>query len=266
MPQGNGKLTAPSDWYRTFFGKFYMRGDDSITGYRPGEKETLKERTAREASGVASLLNLKPPARILDVPTGYGRHAIELSNKGYQVTGLDICEEHLEAARASAGRQGAPAEFVNADMRSVPAELHGKFDVVINMFFSFGFFPYERENVQAMEQFNLALKEGGQMLLHTDVSPEMIEAGTYRLKPEKRPLPDGSLLRINEAYDPLTSRLSGTWTIDGETRPYDVRIYSAREFEEMALSCGFREAKVYGSFNGEPFTPESGEMIVVARK
>jgi len=45
-----------------------------------------------------------------------------------------------------------------------------------------------------------------------------------------------------------------------------VRIYSQKEFEEMAKNCGFKETRFYGSFEGEEFNPDSKEMILVAKK
>jgi hypothetical protein len=48
--------------------------------------------------------------------------------------------------------------------------------------------------------------------------------------------------------------------------PYSVRIYSKEEFEDMAKKTGFRETRFYGSFDGESFSKDSKELIMVARK
>jgi 2-polyprenyl-3-methyl-5-hydroxy-6-metoxy-1,4-benzoquinol methylase len=92
-----------------------------------------RSRSARRArSRVSSICS---GSRILDLPCGYGRHSNALADRGYQVTGLDLDAEHLAKARES-----ARARFREGDMREIDADLHGRFDAVINMFYSFGFF------------------------------------------------------------------------------------------------------------------------------
>jgi SAM-dependent methyltransferase len=259
-------MTVPADWCKDFFGKHYMLGDNSIAGYLPGVKEDLRQRTQREAAGVVQLLELSSGDSILDVPCGYGRHSLLLAERGFRMTGLDINKDELEMARAAAEKAGLDVKFLERDMREVGKDLHGQFEAVINMFFAFGFFEEEEQNVRSMEEFYNSLKDGGRMLIHSDVSAEMLEKGTsYRLR-ETRHLETGCQLLIEEEFDRATRRLNGSWTMGDRTRPYSMRIYSAKEYEQMALACGFRQVAVYGSFAGERFTPESGEIIVVARK
>ena len=248
-----------------FFGRNYILGDASQEGYLPEKKECLEERTRRESEGVIGLLQLETGARILDLPCGYGRHSLALSQRGFAVTGLDINTEHLEVARKNA----AYLSFLKRDMRCIGEDLHERFDAVLNMFYSFGFFG-EDENKKTMMQFYLALRKGGSLLLHTDVSPEMILAGHYRLH-EKRKINDHLTLLITEQYDALTKRMNGSWRLMNEQKetnltPYSVRIYSAEEFEQLARDVGFSVISFFGSFEGTPFTTQSHELIMIARK
>lgn len=209
---------------------------------------------------------------LLDVPCGYGRHSIELAKRGFKrITGLDINNAHLEKAR---GESRGLCEFLNLDMRDLinTKFLHSQYHAVINMFYSFGFFNTEEENQRVMRGFFAVLKEHGVLLLHTDVSSEILLQGRdYRLS-ERRKLKDGGVLHIQEHYDPHSKRMNGFWTIydsqgnPHQLTPYCVRIYSAEEFKVLAAASGFSQVDIYGSFYGEPFTPDSHEMIVVARK
>lgn len=45
-------------------------------------------------------LGVRRGARVLDVPCGFGRHALVLARCGYRVTGVDISPELLAQARA----------------------------------------------------------------------------------------------------------------------------------------------------------------------
>ena len=46
--------------------------------------------TRREADFLLGALEMSRGARVLDVPCGLGRHAIELASLGLQVTGVDL--------------------------------------------------------------------------------------------------------------------------------------------------------------------------------
>ena len=99
-----------------------------------------------------------------------------------------------------------------------------KFDLVMNMFYSFGFFSTDSENRSVLENFFLALRDGGKFLMHTDVNIPRIITGRYRMD-ETRTLAQGGILHIQESYDPITKRMNGSWTIDGVQRDYSVRVY-----------------------------------------
>ncbi len=273
----NEIITAPGGWWKNgagFFGKNYILGDNSIEGYLPGGSETLGQRTMRESEGIDNIVKAQFPDKqrisLIDFACGYGRHAMALSGKGYGVTGIDINDEHLrKAEELAAGKNEAPI-FLKKDMRSIGPELHGKFDIAINMFYSFGFFHEEKENVAAMQEFYNSLNERGLLIMHSDVSPEIISGGGYMFS-EERSLAGGGKLLINERYDNNSKRVTGTWTIVGangqETlTPYSMRIYSFPELREMAERCGFRSSYSRGSFSGENFTPQSHELVFVASK
>lgn len=261
------------EWWKCgagFFGRHYIIGDNSLCGYIPGKPETLEERTEREIKGVIGLLSLTPLSKILDIPCGYGRHSISLAKKGYNVTGIDINLEFLQSARSAAETDGVSVGFSNGDMRCLEDRFYSEFDAVINMFFSFGFFG-KNENIRTMQEFFKSLRPGGQLLIHTDVCPEIINGGNYRLT-ETRELVKGGKLLINEAYDHQTGRINGKWTIvncqgiDHQLTPYSVRIYSTDELEKMARLCGFGKTRFYGSFQKNKFSPDSKELIFIAEK
>jgi SAM-dependent methyltransferase len=79
-------------------------------------------------------LSGKPVHTILDLGCGTGGHALELSRRGFQVTGVDQSKEMLSQARKksiSLPRQNRPV-FHQSDIRSL--QIDQKFDVVVSMF------------------------------------------------------------------------------------------------------------------------------------
>src|SRR5437899_10770824 len=66
---------------------------------------------------IVGVTGLKPGARVLDSPCGFGRHAVALARLGYKVTGVDFNETELGRAREAAEAAGVVSDFVGGDMR-----------------------------------------------------------------------------------------------------------------------------------------------------
>jgi SAM-dependent methyltransferase len=99
---------------------------------------------AGETEYVAGLIRKHRPDAItlLDLGCGTGRHALWFSGMGYEVTGVDLSEEMLTAARAqqislnpqpsTSSASCSSLDFVRGDIRTV--RLGRTFDVVISLF------------------------------------------------------------------------------------------------------------------------------------
>jgi ubiquinone/menaquinone biosynthesis C-methylase UbiE len=259
-----------AEWWEAeggFFGTAYREGDDSLMGYLPSRPLNLTDRTMREALGIATLLRLPGAARVVDAPCGYGRHSLALARMGFDVVGVDLNGEFLQTARASASTN-LPVAFLEGDMRELLCVDDASMDAAINMFFSFGFFKRESHNLRVLESFHRVLKPNGKLLIHTDVSTEILRGGAYRFS-ERRKLSD-SILTIDETFDEKHKRLHGIWEIKGPRRvtklaPYDVRIYSVKEYQTMLELAGFELIGTFGTFEGDAFTESSEELIIIGQ-
>ncbi len=60
------------------------------------EKAIPPDVTKQEVDFLLSELNLQKGQQILDIPCGFGRPAIELSKKGFNVTGIDISKTFIK--------------------------------------------------------------------------------------------------------------------------------------------------------------------------
>ena len=79
-----------SQWFETFFSGLAV---ESWT------RAMTPEMTSAEVDFLEKALELKRDARVLDVPCGHGRHALELAQRGYRVTGVDLSTDALDVAR-----------------------------------------------------------------------------------------------------------------------------------------------------------------------
>ncbi len=251
-----------------FFGKFYLEGDNSKEGHLSKRKLTLGQRTEKEVAGLVRLLKLKNGAEIFDVPCGYGRHSIQLAKMGFNITGLDINSVHLRKAKKDAKAQMQKISFLKKDMRKI--SYHNKFDAIINMFYSFGFFASDKENLLVLQKFYDCLKPGGKFLMHTDVNIPRIIHGKYK-ENEIRNLSDDKQLQIIDKYNPRTKRIEGSWIIISKNKHktekrYSVRVYQKNEFIKMCLGVGFKKCQAFGNWEGSKYSPNSEEIIFIATK
>ena len=96
-------------WYESLFANYARHYDqESFTQGTLGECDFLEREIASNRS-----------RRILDIGCGTGRHAIELSRRGYSVTGVDLSEAQLARAREKAAALGVSVEWDEQEHRAV---------------------------------------------------------------------------------------------------------------------------------------------------
>lgn len=114
---------------------------------------------AEAAAFIDKLVQYENPAAnslMLDIACGKGRHARQLAAKGFDVTGIDLSVESIEAANQFATDN---LHFYRHDMRLL--FWINYFDYAFNLFTSFGYFRTQREHDDAMRCMSKALKKIG---------------------------------------------------------------------------------------------------------
>ncbi|HEU4533397.1 MAG TPA: class I SAM-dependent methyltransferase, partial [Polyangiaceae bacterium] len=141
-------------WWEELFDDDFLRATP-----RPTDAQV-----AAEASFIEGRLGLAKGALILDLACGHGRHAIELTRRGYQVVGFDLSLAMLAYAADEAEVARQKVNFLHGDMREMPFE--DKFDGIYCWGTSFGFFE-EEKNFALLQRVHRALRPGGVFLLET---------------------------------------------------------------------------------------------------
>ena len=109
-------------------------------------------------------LSFSPQQQILDLACGKGRHAIYLNKKGFNITGTDLSTESIAYAQKYARLYvNERLRFAVQDMREVFKENY--FDIVLNLFTSFGYFDTKQENQQAITAMATNLKANGVLVI-----------------------------------------------------------------------------------------------------
>ncbi len=81
----------------------------------------MKE-TGEEVDDLITLLNVKPKARVLDLCSGNGRHAIAMALRGCKMTGIDIGPGSISLARETSRNLGLNVDYRQVDVLSISFE------------------------------------------------------------------------------------------------------------------------------------------------
>ncbi len=227
------------------------------------------EDAARSVQWIVGRAGLATGARVLDAPCGFGRHSVEFARRGFAVTGVDFNETELSRARQAAVRAGVVLTLLGQDMRDM--EFSGEFDLAVNLFSSIGYFSDDEDRL-LLDRFWRALRGGGTFVLDTRNRDQVVRS----MPPEDRVQADGGWVRIENRFDPLTSRWAARWwrvaagavesdsgTLVGES---EIRLYAAHELRAMLRPERWSQVDLYGALDGTPFSLDARRLVLVARK
>lgn len=226
-----------------------------------------EQRFAETAEQVEKALELTQPQgkAALDLCCGPGRCSIELSKRGFTVTGVDKTKFLLDKAKAKARAAKVKIEWIFQDMRDfVRAD---SYDLVLNMFTSFGYFDNKNEDIVVLKNIFTSLHSGGVLLI--EMMGKEILAKIF-LPISSETLPDGTrLIECHEIFDDW-SRIRNEWILirRGRTKSFKFHhtMYSGQEIRDRLERVGFVNVRIYGSFDGTPYDNTARRLIAIAQK
>lgn len=243
-------------WFEEVFDESYLRTLPFMTA----------EQTLQEVDFIESSLGLPRGCEILDVACGYGRHAIELVQRGLSVTGLDLSLPLLIRAADESQRRGVSVNFIHADMREMSFER--QFSGAYCMLTSFGYFD-EESNVKVAEAVAKALKPGGRFLIDTINRDYVVGDLPARIWWEG----DGCVVLEEVDFNFNTNRIVTHRSIvfeDGQQLEHEIsiRVYSLHELGKLLRQAGFRVLEVSGgiSTKGHFLGANSRNLLILAER
>ncbi len=236
-----------SDWFETWFNSPYYH-------------ILYKNRDETEAEvfldSLLRLINPKINARILDVACGKGRHSIFLNKKGYDVSGFDLSESNISYNKNFENNR---LEFYLHDMREVFRANY--FDIVLNLFSSFGYFLNERENLRCLYANAIALKQGGTFVFDYFNAALIRETGNSKTDCSI----DGIDFQIEKNIKGKYISKKIHINEKGKESIFEEMLLLAgyAEFEEYFRLAGLKINHCFGSYSLEPFDAKSSERLII---
>lgn len=206
------------------------------------------------------LLQPQKSSRFLDLGCGKGRHSIYLNKKGFDVTGIDLSEKSIACAKTS---ENETLHFYTHDMRKLFRTNY--FDVVVNLFTSFGYFEQERDDHAVVNAVCKGLKPDGVFVLDFMNSKKVIA----NLACSETKIIEGIEFKISKTVEDNFIVKKIQFTDKGKSYQYEecVKALTLNDFEKYFEANKLKIVHLRGNYKLEEFDEKSSErLIIVARK
>jgi 2-polyprenyl-3-methyl-5-hydroxy-6-metoxy-1,4-benzoquinol methylase len=237
------------------------------------DKECFVQGTIGECDFIEQEINRDKSLKVIDIGCGTGRHAIELTKRGYNVTGIDLSEDQIKRAREKAQEAGVTIDFQIQDARNLSFD--GEFDLAI-MLCEGGFSLMETDemNFEILKNATKALKSKGKLIFTTlnGLFPLFHSVNEFYKSAQK----EGQSQCKECSFDLMTFRDHNTVVFEDDLGnkkelKCNERYYVPSEITWLLKTLGYKTVDIFGAKLGafsrdDKLTTEDFEMLVIAEK
>lgn len=225
----------------------------------PFYHQLYKERDYSEATyfmnNLINHLNIDKDSSILDLACGRGRYSVYLNEIGYRVTGIDISRDNIIKARKT---ESDNLKYMIHDMRY---PLNQKFDLILNLFTSFGYYEKDDDNISVINSIKSNLNSKGQAVIDFFNIDYVLD---NLMKYEEKTV-DQTKFVINRYLE--NNLLIKDITIDSNNKQYKfqekVKAYRVKDFLTMFKECDLEFKEKFGDYNLNSFNKNSSPRLIM---
>jgi SAM-dependent methyltransferase len=243
------------DWFSSWFDSPYYH-------------QLYENRNDQEAEhfieNLLSYLKLAPKSKLLDLACGKGRHAITMAHNDFDVIGVDLAPQSIAEARILSGGQ-SNLRFDVHDMREV--YVSNNFDVIFNLFTSFGYFDSEEDNVKMLQSIASMLLPKGLLVLDFFNAEKVIA----NLVPSEIIKKEGVVFDVQRRITSTHVYKDIIVHPKNQNEPLhfreQVQLFRKEDFERLLSLVNLRIIDIFGDFNLSEYNPTTSDrLILIAQK
>jgi 2-polyprenyl-3-methyl-5-hydroxy-6-metoxy-1,4-benzoquinol methylase len=242
------------EWFEDWFNNpLYLK----VYSHRDDAEATLCVETIL---GITGFDKASQAVSVLDIACGAGRHAFAFARKGLSVSANDLSGFLLETAESEARKEGISIAFSGCDMRTI--RLDRRFDLVVQLFSSFGYFETEQEDREVIRNVSTMLGPEGWYVLDL-INPAWLRR-QFMPRSEKT---TGSLSIIEErtltadkVVKKIVIREAGR---DDISFTESVKLFTPESITKLLESEGFAVERVAGDYRGSLYDKDSSPRILI---
>jgi len=204
---------------------------------------------------LANFLNFKEGSKLLDLPCGKGRHSIYLNSLGFNVTGADLSKNSINHAKKFEN------ESLNFEVHDMREPFKTKFDAILNLFTSFGYFDQDEMNIEVLKNLKNGLSKDGVLVIDfmnvNRVEKELIK--------EEIILKNKIEFHINRSIENGFIKKNIHFTADNIDHHHIeyVRFLSLEIFKRYIKDANLKLKHTFGDYNLNPFDIENSIRLIL---
>ena len=235
------------EWFESWFDTSY---------YHSLYKNRNDEEAKLFINKLVRLLNLKPKTIALDLACGKGRHSITLNELGMNVLGVDLSSNSIDYAKKHEN------EFLKFEVHDMRQEIKNvQFDVVFNLFTSFGYFDDMSDNKKVLSSISQMLVEKGTLILDFMNSVKIIE----NLVAIEKKIEDEIQFNIKREFDGKHIFKHIQFETNEQSFEFTERVQALKiqDFQSLLNDADFQIIHTFGDFNLNPFDEKSSDRLIL---
>ena len=223
-----------------------------------------KNRDEKEAQvfidNLIDYLQIPKGSKLIDIACGKGRHAKYFNKKGMDVVGVDLSQNSINTAKKDENKS---LQFSVHDMRENYQE--NSFDVVTNLFTSFGYFENNKDEQKAINAMANNLKKDGILIIDFMNAKKVI--ANLVLNEQKT---------INNIQFDITRQVKDGFILkdiritDGKEQQQfqeKVKAITLADYSEFITNAGLKIIDIFGNYKLDNFDEEiSDRLILICKK
>ncbi|MGV8946664.1 MAG: class I SAM-dependent methyltransferase [Lutibacter sp.] len=239
-------MAKNKDWFASWFNTSYYHILYKNRDYSEGQA-FLKN--------LIAFLKLEKNNLILDLACGRGRHSIYLNSLGFNVIGADLSKNSIDYAKQF---ETKTLKFVEHDMRN---PFKNKFDVIFNLFTSFGFFEDDAEDIAILQNIKNGLNPNGIAIIDFMNTKKVVS----ELISEEIQVVDQISFKINRYVKNGFIVKEINFDADGKHHTYFEKVKSLdlAKINTYVNSVGFKIKYTFGNYQLEKFNEETSDRLIL---
>ena len=223
-----------------------------------------KNRDEREAKifidNLIDYLQIPKGSKLIDIACGKGRHAKYFNQKGMDVVGIDLSPNSINTAKKDENKK---LQFSVHDMRENYQE--NTFDIVTNLFTSFGYFEDNKDEQKAINAMASNLKKEGLLIIDFMNAKKVIA----NLVLNEQKTIDGIMFditrQVKDGY--ILKDICITDSEKNHQFQEKVKAITLADYSQFIANAGLKLIDIFGNYKLDDFDEKiSDRLILICKK
>jgi ubiquinone/menaquinone biosynthesis C-methylase UbiE len=222
-----------------------------------------KNRDEKEAQvfidNLIEYLQIPKGSKLIDIACGKGRHAKYFNQKGMDVVGVDLSPNSINTAKKDENKS---LKFSVHDMREIYKE--NTFNIVTNLFTSFGYFEDNKDEQKAINAMSSNLKKEGLLIIDFMNVKKVIANLVLNEQKTINCIRFDITRQVKDGYILKNIRI-----IDKEQQQFQekVKAITLANYTEFIANAGLKIIDIFGNYKLDNFDEEiSDRLILICKK